>query len=259
MKNEIERSTLKTIHNINTGYSASEAVIYDIKRFSDPKGKLFNKFEMYQLEHILFNLPPKQRILEVGCGTGRFILKCLEASHEVHGLDLSPSMLNECRKKTSQFENVYFYMAEGAKLPFKNNEFDFIYSIRTLNQVSSKSYAIDMIHEIIRVCSNDGIILIEFVNKQSLTLQRNPSVRLSIKDIKLIITKYRNIEIKDISGLLFFPQTLLNLTPNFLLNFFEKTDMVFSNLFPMFSTRCYLILYKKFYDYGTTSPKQMDV
>lgn len=129
-------------------------------------------------------------------------------------------------------------------MPFKNCEFNFVYSIRTLNQVSSKSYALDMIREMIRVCCNGGIILLEFVNKWSLALRRRSSVRLSINDVKLAI-KDGNVEIKDISWILFFPQSLMGLTPYLLLGMFEKADNLFSKIFPVFSTRCYITLHKK--------------
>lgn len=230
---------------INTAYPESEAVIYDRKRFSDHRGQLFNKLEMHQLESVLHILSPRQRILEVGCGTGRFMVKCLEAGHDVYGLDYSFWMLEECVKKTSNFKQVSYYLAEGSRLPFKDNQFSFVYSIRTLNQVSSKSYALDMIHEMIRVCCNDGIIVLEFVNKWSLALRRYRSVRLSINDIKSVIKEYGNVEVKDISGILFFPQTLMNLTPVLLLGIFEKLEVFFHKMFPAFSTRCYVTLRKK--------------
>jgi len=245
MKNKIKKPVIKTINSINTGYPESEAAVYDQRRFSDLKGKLFNKLEMHQLERILRTLPPCQKILEVGCGTGRFMVKCLEAGHEVHGLDPSSSMLIKCRQKTSKFEKVYYHLGEGTKLPFKDNEFNIVYSIRTLNQVSSKSYALDMVCEMIRVCKNDGIILIEFVNNWSLAIRRHRSVRLSINDIKSVIKEHKNIKFKNVSGILFFPQSLMNLTPILLLNIFEKLDTFFSKMFPIFSTRCYVTLQKK--------------
>lgn len=229
----------------NTAYPESEAIVYDQKRFSDSKGQLFNKLEMRQLERLLRILPPQQQILEVGCGTGRFMVKCLKAGHNVHGLDCSAWMLRECARKTSDFKQVSLYLAEGAELPFNDNRFNFIYSIRTLNQVASKSYALDMIREMVRVCCNEGTILIEFVNSRSLAIRRYRSVRLSINDIKSIIMEYENVEIKNISGILFFPQTLMNLTPTLLLDVFEKLNVFFSKMFPKFSTRCYVTLAKR--------------
>lgn len=246
MKNRKKNSFNIHEESINTTYPESEAIIYDQKRFSDPKGKLFNKLEMQQLERVLYVFSSKQRILEVGCGTGRFMLKCLENGHEVHGLDPSPSMVTKCREKMLTFEKVYYYLGEGAKMPFKNNEFNFVFSIRTLNQVSSKSYAFDMVREMIRVCRNEGIVLLEFVNRYSISLHRKRTVRLSINDINSILKEYKgSLEIVNISGILFFAQTLMNLMPISLLSKFEKIDAFFSKMFPMFSTRCYVTIKKK--------------
>lgn len=43
-----------------------------------------------------------QDVLEVGCGTGYWLLPLARAGRRVTGIDLSPSMLNECRRKLAQ-------------------------------------------------------------------------------------------------------------------------------------------------------------
>jgi SAM-dependent methyltransferase len=43
-----------------------------------------------------------RRVLELGCGTGRVLLRLAESEHRVCGLDLSPHMLSRCREKLSQ-------------------------------------------------------------------------------------------------------------------------------------------------------------
>ncbi|GAG42443.1 unnamed protein product, partial [marine sediment metagenome] len=68
---------------------------------------------------------------------------------------------------------------------------NFVYSIRTLNQVSSKSYALEMIREMIRVRRNDGIIFLEFVNRYNLALRRKRTVRLSLNDIKSVLKGHK--------------------------------------------------------------------
>lgn len=40
--------------------------------------------------------------LELGCGTGRILLRLAEAGHRVCGLDLSPPMLGRCREKLAR-------------------------------------------------------------------------------------------------------------------------------------------------------------
>ena len=240
---EIKNNQQKEIIS-ETAYLGPDATLYDSKRFIDPWGKLFNKMEMRQLECILKTLPPQQT-LEVGCGTGRFLVKCLEAGHEVYGLDPSPQMLEECAKKISNFKLAHLQLGEGIKLPFENNQFNFVYSIRVLNQVSSETYALEMIREMIRVCADNGIILLEFVNKQSpLALRRFQTVRLSIADIKSLLKEFKNVKIKNISGILFFPETLMRMAPSFLLGIFEKIDAFFSKIFPQLTSRCYIILKK---------------
>jgi ubiquinone/menaquinone biosynthesis C-methylase UbiE len=126
-----------------------------------------------------------------------------------------------------------------------DESFDFVYSIRTLNQVGSRTYALDVIREIMRVCRKQGFILLEFVNRFSLALGRKPSTRLSVRDIKRILKEHnRSFEIVHVSGVLFFTQTLMNFVPPRFLNAFEKIDTFFADLLPSFSTRCYVILRK---------------
>jgi len=39
------------------------------------------------------------RVLELGCGAGRIAGYLVEVAHELHGLDLSPRMVAECRRR----------------------------------------------------------------------------------------------------------------------------------------------------------------
>ena len=69
--------------------------------------------------------PPKwqhlknQRILEIGCGTGRHTTKLLSQGNQVTGLDLSEGMLAEAKKKISN-PNVSFIHADFLNYDFKN-------------------------------------------------------------------------------------------------------------------------------------------
>lgn len=230
----------------NTAYNESEAMRYDKNRFSDPKGRLFNKLEIQQFKSILEILPPRQKILEIGCGTGRFTLLSLANGHDVYALDPSPAMLAQCKKKTLKFENIHYYLGEGSDLPFPNSCFNFVFSIRTLNQVSSKAYAKNMIREMIRVCTSNGLILIEFINRHSLSFLGKPTVLLSKGDIKSLIKKYNySLQIINFAGILFFSQTIMNRIPRILLDAYERIDSFFSRKFPALSTRCYITLKKK--------------
>jgi len=137
---------------VTTAYGEKASSVYDERRFSTPHGKLFNRLEMEQLSKISQGLTCPSRILEVGCGTGRFMHSLCADGHEVYGVDPSPFMLVKSRTKNLQFSHAHYEAAEGGRLPFLSNAFDFVYSIRVINQVGSLSYAFGMIGEMIRVC-----------------------------------------------------------------------------------------------------------
>ena len=229
----------------NTGYPESEAKIYDQKRFSDPPGRLFDKLETQQLVSVLNLLSGKKKILEVGCGTGRFMLTCLTRGHEVHGIDPSEPMLEQCKQKNSGFPDAHFHLGEGSRLPFADNVFDLVYSIRTMNQLSSKEYALEMVRELIRVCDKGGIILVEFVNSRTFRLIRHSAVAVSVDDIRGVVMDCGSgLSIVNITGILFFSQTLMNLMPLPLLGIFEEVDKLFCKAFPAFAKRCYVTIRK---------------
>jgi ubiquinone/menaquinone biosynthesis C-methylase UbiE len=63
------------------------------------------------------------RILEVGCGTGA-ILSSLNTPASLHGLDLEPASLTECRIHASA---ASLTRGDGHHLPYSNKSFDIVY------------------------------------------------------------------------------------------------------------------------------------
>jgi len=224
------------------GYSEAEANIYDKRRFSDPHGILFNKLETEQLYKIIHQLDKHKKILEVGCGTGRFTKILLSTESKVYGLDLSIHMLKQAINKTGKSEHIDYILGQAGSIPFRDDTFDFVYCIRLINQLPSREYAFEVIKDMIRVCHQEGLILIEFVNSWGIT--RKKSVKLSVRDIKSLLKQYPYMKIVNISSILFFSQSVMNMIPVFLLNSFNIVDKFFANLFPQFSTRCYVTLKK---------------
>jgi len=236
---------IKNRNFISTAYSKESALSYDKKRFTTPQGIIFNKLEMENLNNALSCVQKSSRILEVGCGTGRFILEILKKGYKkIYGLDPSYFMLQQTRLKINYSNNVNLFQAVGSELPYKDGVFDFVYLIRILNQVGSKQYALNIIHEVLRVCSQRGIILLEFVNSKSLSIRGRPCVRFSVREINKISDLHAPIKILRISGILFFTQTILNSIPVWFLNNYARIDSFFAKILPQFCTRCYVVLRK---------------
>ena len=113
------------------------------------KGSFLSKVQhRYRMEcwvPIEANTLPKHstKFLEVGCGQGiDAFLFCskLDSSCQYTGIDYSSASIAECKKSTKEAKrhfpspvNPKFQQADASSLPFKDNTFDFTYSIGVLH------------------------------------------------------------------------------------------------------------------------------
>lgn len=63
------------------------------------------------------------RLLDVGCGTGAAVRAAAELVERSVGLDLSPNMLAEARKRATGLSGVEFVEGDSESLPFADGEF----------------------------------------------------------------------------------------------------------------------------------------
>ncbi len=66
---------------------------YDDERFARLTGRLFNALEKAYIARAFANVPAGARILDLPCGTGRLAEVLLDRGLDVHGVDISPAML----------------------------------------------------------------------------------------------------------------------------------------------------------------------
>jgi SAM-dependent methyltransferase len=72
------------------------------------------------------------RVLDAGCGMGRFAEVCADAGAEVHAVDLSTAVEAAARNLGDR-ANVRVYQADIMALPFPEGSFDYVYSIGVLH------------------------------------------------------------------------------------------------------------------------------
>jgi SAM-dependent methyltransferase len=234
---------IKKTKAVATAYDEIQSNTYDERRFTTQRGLIFHNWENEQLLAFLREADRKGRVLEVGCGTGRFIQKALDAGYFVIGLDPSPFMIDICRSKFQATPEVRFDIGEGALLPYGNGVFDLVYSIRTLNQTESLVYALKTIQEMLRVTKSGGRLLIEYCNRRLFRLKRNrKATLLTRKEILNLLPRDGSVRAIKFRGILFLSQFLLERVPFFFLPFWSAMDRGLSRLMPAFCSRCYLTL-----------------
>lgn len=97
-------------------------------------------------------LSGNENMLEVGIGTGD--LATTLGLKQITGVDISENMITECRKKHPSFHLV---CADGEKLPFQDNSFDFVCCRNYLQNFNNPSRAFQ---EMIRVANPRGSIMV---------------------------------------------------------------------------------------------------
>ncbi|MBN1815601.1 MAG: methyltransferase domain-containing protein [Anaerolineae bacterium] len=85
------------------------------------------------------DLPPSARVLEVGCGTGRYALPLLPQGHTVTGVDVSPNSLRllQSLAERAGVADRLFTVESALERPLFEAEFDAAFGINILHHVTN--------------------------------------------------------------------------------------------------------------------------
>lgn len=107
-----------------------------------------------------------KRVLEIGCGMGRFLEIAARHAKEAVGLDLSYSV-DSARENLRGFKNLHLVQASIFYPPFKNYGFDVVYSIGVLHHTP---YPKEAFLKLSGLVSKNGIAAIWYSPRQKLSL-----------------------------------------------------------------------------------------
>ena len=96
---------------------------------------------------------PGERILDVGCGPGFYVVELLEEvgdAGSVVGVDSSPQMLAVAARRAEEHPNVAFHEADAASLPLEDESFDAILSVQVVEYVPDADRALAEMHRVLR-------------------------------------------------------------------------------------------------------------
>lgn len=121
---------------------------YDANRFGTSYGVYLDKVEV----HFLAAFELSGNVLDIGCGTGRFLGKVTNI-----GIDFVPRMAKITRKK-----GYPVIISEARELPFKDDCFDHVVIMHLLMHVPD---AFEVLREASRVVKKGGSVVFDIPNK----------------------------------------------------------------------------------------------
>lgn len=105
------------------------------------------------LDHITLR---GRKVLEIGCGVGRWASLMSDKGAHYVGVGISPKMVEIAKKN---IPNGEFYVINGEKLDFPNNYFDLTFSVTVLHH-NPDNQKRKLIREMCRVTKKGGYIII---------------------------------------------------------------------------------------------------
>lgn len=118
-------------------------------------------------KELLHRLPKQDKILDIGCGAGRFSINASLLGYKTVGIDIASKAIAEAKTlaKSHKLKNTKFIVASMTQLPFADNTFKNVVCIRySLNSVPTFENRKSAVAEMYRVTAPGGTIYIETQN-----------------------------------------------------------------------------------------------
>jgi SAM-dependent methyltransferase len=156
-------------------YAKDYDALYEDKDYSKECDLIEDIFRAYSKK-------PVKTILDIGCGTGGHAIELAKRGYNVLGIDRSPDMIIEARKKAEGIDNVSFIEADARKTNLGGQYDAAIMMFAVLGYQTSNDDVIETLEKIRKHLRPDGL-LISDVWYGPAVLTQKPSVRLRTTDV----------------------------------------------------------------------------
>jgi len=137
---------------------------YLLKKTKEDYNRIAEKFSrtrsrIWEEVRFLFDdyVRPGDKVLDLGCGNGRFFEILKDKGVDYIGVDFSERLIEIAKKRYPQ---VKFQVADALNLPFPNNFFDKVYTIAVLHHIPSKEFRQRFLEEAKRVLKPGGLLIL---------------------------------------------------------------------------------------------------
>jgi protein-L-isoaspartate O-methyltransferase len=100
-------------------------------------------------------------VLDIGSGIGRMTEMFAGEFGQVHGIDISPTMVEIARRRLGTLPNVSFKESEGDSVPYGDNTFDLIFSYLVFQHIDDIATLERYMNEIRRTLKPKGVAKIQ--------------------------------------------------------------------------------------------------
>ncbi len=131
------------------------------------------------------------KILDIACGTAKGLQFFLDTELELYGADYDLLLINNNKKQFTE-TSIIFMKEDIMKTSFKNNMFDIILSMETLEHVNPNK----MLFELQRIIKNNGYLILSTPQNSYDGECINPEhlYEYSLKEVIDLVSKYFTIE-----------------------------------------------------------------
>jgi len=157
---------------------------------ADYADKRAKDFVMNVVENII-KLKRSAKVLDVGCGPGKWTETFAKMGCTVTAIDISSKMIELARKRMQKgkLENVNFHLMNVSELNFPDNAYDMVNCVTVLQHIFDEEKWEKAVYEMVRVTKPSGYILL-FEMAPHFTLKKNTS-HLRIRTMKKYIQEFQ--------------------------------------------------------------------
>lgn len=115
------------------------------------------KLPWHDIYFVFDYLNKGDKVLDLGCGSGRLFSKFQNKEAKYFGIDNSDKLIEIAKKENLQGN---FQISDGLKLPFSEGFFNKIYSFAVIHHIPSRKLRLEFLKEARRVLKKDGMIVL---------------------------------------------------------------------------------------------------
>jgi len=114
-------------------------------------------FVWKELDFLIKYTTQGDKVLDLGCGNGRYFEVFKDKNIEYIGVDNSEKLIEIAKQN---YPTANFKVNDALNLPFKENHFDKIYSFAVLHHIPSKQLRQQFLREAARVLKPKGVLIL---------------------------------------------------------------------------------------------------